>query len=246
MASSSLAVSTATSTPRRPRGAAGLTAKTTATSALRGCPQRLPQTTPATAGGRCASASGGPRLHRRAENRACQQPLAHAARSAGHRPRKLYLKVSDTRPLAGETPVEVLAERVRRADVVVCLLTISHLGKRARDDLGNALVVPVAVEHLAPAIDLRGFDTPFALDGCAFAGSHRKPLFSPACAITSPAGSGEPRSRSLVPGAGAARRRRPDRRRAGVRRRWIAGRRDVQRVDPTVDVQEYLHEWAAT
>ena len=172
--------------------------------------------------------------------------LAGMLRDALAVDRDLDVEVSDTRPLAGESPVEVLAEQVRRADVVVCLLTIGHLGKRARDDLGDALVVPVAIEHLAPAIDLRGFDTPFALDGCPFASSRRKPRFV-AGLRDHIAGRIE---RAMKPVARAWGRLLPDDDGPIVDARALRTSLDRQppdygqRVDATVDVQEYLREWA--
>ncbi len=91
--------------------------------------------------------------------------------------REIDFEISDTRALAGESPDDVRAERLRRADVVVCLLTHAYLAQRERSDLGDAIVVPVAMEHLGAAVDLRGLHTPLSLDGMPFVPCGRKDRF---------------------------------------------------------------------
>ena len=168
--------------------------------------------------------------------------------------RDLDVEVSDTRALAGESPHDVRSRRLAQADVAVCLLSPAYLAARGSDDLSDLVVVPVAMEHLGSGIELRGFHMPFALEGTPFASCRRKDLF----VATLRDQIAERLNRSTEPDA-------PEPQRAQVRewghlvpddddgpivearaRRTQLDRRppSLEALDDTVDVQDYLRDWA--
>ncbi len=170
--------------------------------------------------------------------------LSSRLRELLHVDRELQVEVSRTQPFAGESAAQVLASQVRQADVVVCLLTTAHLGMRTRDDFAHALVVPVELEHLAPATDLRGFEAPFALRGCAYADSRRKPQFVAGLrehiAARIERASAPVAWHRLLPDDDGPIVEARAQRTSLERRPTEAG----ARLDATVDVQEYLRDWA--
>ncbi len=159
---------------------------------------------------------------------------------------ELEVEVIDTRAPAGVAPDEVRVARLRRADVVVCLLSHAYLKARTDRDFGRAMVMPVLVEHLGAGTDLRGFSNPFALDGADYESCRRKTLFATALRDQIAARLaealdpvehdwdllvGEPERGPLVDARALRTQldRRPPSRAA---------------LDDTVDVQDYLRSWA--
>ncbi|HWX46366.1 MAG TPA: NACHT domain-containing protein [Solirubrobacteraceae bacterium] len=92
--------------------------------------------------------------------------------------RQFEVVVSDTNPLAGESPAEIRDARLGSADLVVCLLSTAYLAAHTRAEVdAERVVVPVALEPLGAALDLRGFTGVFTLDGHSFRACRRKPEF---------------------------------------------------------------------
>ncbi len=81
--------------------------------------------------------------------------------------REFDFEVSDTHALVGLSPRSVREERLARADVVLCPLTLAYLAEYGYGDVAGPgrLVIPVVLEPLGSAVDRKGFENAFCLDG---------------------------------------------------------------------------------
>ena len=163
--------------------------------------------------------------------------LAKKLRQVLGNDREIDFEISDTKALAGESPSDVRSQRLGRADVVVCLLNHDYLAQHDGGDLGDALVVPVAMEHLGSGVDLGSFHSPLSLGGVPFVPCGRKDRFV-----------AELRDQIAKRLARAAD---PVAREAVIARSegWERLVPDddgpiVEVLDDTVDVQDYLRSWA--
>ncbi len=159
--------------------------------------------------------------------------------------RDLEIEVSDTQPLAGQSKHAARRERLAWADLVVCLIDQAYLAKHGLDELRHAVVVPVAIEAIGADPNLRGFETPFHLDGIPYASCRRRPLFVSALRdhialrLTRSASAADLDWDRLV----------PDDEGPIIDARALRtqlDRRPPSRValDATVDVQDYMRSWA--
>ena len=162
------------------------------------------------------------------------------------------IEVSDAHLLADGSRERLRADGLARADLVVCPLTDAYLREVAFAEVAGdrRVVIPVKLEQLPDAVDLRGFEAPFALDGKAYADSAGgKPGFVRALHL-------QIRARlrgSLKPGSEGARGRDWSRLlterethvvEAQAQRAPLNRRPPESTVDATVEVQSYLREWA--
>jgi WD40 repeat protein len=159
--------------------------------------------------------------------------------------RELDVDLTDTRALAGEDTGEVRRQRLRDADLVVCLLSHEYLREHADNAVSaGATVVPVALEPL-PRAELGGFGAPFALDGKSYEECGRRKHFvnalhaQIAARVTRPAEEA-PAWECLLPSDLA-----PDVIEARALRATLDHRPPVAHgPDDAVDIQCYLQGWA--